>query len=322
MRARCGPLSICPARHDHPPTFGMNPQLVRTLHPLRLPSSVAQRSCSSTIRASRSAVVANPRSSARDESSRALRPLGAPSAAYCERVARGDSAQLSMASSDRAAPRGVVRDALAIGLTSGAYAVSFGALGVTTGLSVAQTCALSLLMFTGASQFALLGVLAGGGGAVSAAATAALVGSRNALYALRMAPLLRVRGARRLLAAQLVIDESTAMAVARPPGPLGRLAFYATGLSVLVWWNLGTLAGALGGRALGDPETYGLDVAASAAFVALIAPQARSREARLVALGAGGVALAAVPLLPAGVPVMVGALAAVISVATRTGARD
>jgi predicted branched-subunit amino acid permease len=211
----------------------------------------------------------------------------------------------------------VLRDALAIGLTTGAYALSFGALGVTTGLSVLQTCALSLLMFTGASQFALLGVLAAGGGALAAAATAALVGSRNALYALRMAPLLQVRGVRRLLAAQLVIDESTAMAVARPPGPAGRLAFYATGLSVFVCWNLGTLAGALGGQALGDPETYGLDVAASAAFVALIAPQARTREAKLVAVGAAAVALVAVPVLPAGVPVMLGALVAVAVVASR-----
>lgn len=218
---------------------------------------------------------------------------------------------------NRSDRRGIVRDALAIGITSGAYAVSFGALGVTTGLSVLQTCALSLLMFTGASQFALLGVLAGGGGAVTAAATAALVGSRNGLYALRMAPLLRTRGVRRLLDAQLVIDESTAMAIARSSARLGRLAFYATGLSVFGWWNLGTLVGALGGQALGDPETYGLDVAAAAAFVALLAPQARTREAKLVAIAAGAVALAAVPLLPAGVPVMVGALAAVVFVATR-----
>ena len=225
------------------------------------------------------------------------------------------------ASDDRGARRAVVRDALAIGLTTGAYAVSFGALGVTTGLSVAQTCALSLLMFTGASQFAFVGVLAGGGGAGAAAATAGLVGSRNALYALRMAPLLRVGGVRRLLAAQLVIDESTAMAVARPPGALGRLAFYATGLSVFAWWNLGTLVGALAGAALGDPKTYGLDVAATAAFVALVAPQARTRDAKLVGIGAAAVALAAVPALPAGVPVMVGALVAVAVVATRPGAQ-
>lgn len=209
---------------------------------------------------------------------------------------------------------------MAIGLTAGAYAVSFGALGVTTGLSVVQTCALSLLMFTGASQFALLGVLAGGGGALAAAATAALVGSRNALYSIRMAPLLSLRGVRRLLAAQLVIDESTAMAVAQPEAPVGRLAFYATGLSVFAFWNVGTLVGALGGQALGDPETYGLDVAASAAFVALIRPQAGTREAKLVAIGAGAVALSVVGVLPAGTPVMVGALAAVLAVSL--SARD
>lgn len=237
------------------------------------------------------------------------------------RVALRDEDAIPDDLDDRGERRGVLRDAFAIGLTTGAYAVSFGALGVTTGLSVLQTCALSLLMFTGASQFALLGVVAAGGGAVSAAATAALVGSRNTLYALRVASLLRVRGVRRLLAAHLVIDESTAMGVARPAGPLARLAFYATGLSVLVWWNLGTLAGALGGQALGDPKTYGLDVAASAAFVALIRPQARSREAKLVAVGAGAAALVFVPLLPAGVPVIVGALLAVLVVALRVGKR-
>lgn len=195
--------------------------------------------------------------------------------------------------------------------------MSFGALGVTTGLSVVETCALSLLMFTGASQFALLGVLDGGGGAVSAAATAALVGLRNALYAVRVAPLLGVRGARRLLTAQLVIDESTAMAVARPPGALARLAFFATGLSIFAWWNTGTLVGALAGQALGDPRTYGLDVAATAAFVALMAPQTRTWGIRLVAVGAGLLALALVPALPAGVPVIVGALVVVAVVATR-----
>lgn len=208
--------------------------------------------------------------------------------------------------------RGILRDALAIGLTTGGYAISFGALGVTTGLSVLQTCLLSLLMFTGASQFALVGVLANGGSALSAAATAALVGSRNALYALRMAPLLAVRGMRRALSAHLVIDESTAMAVARDGDPpQGRFAFFATGLSIFACWNLGTLAGALGGQALGDPETYGLDVAATAAFVALLWPQARDRTTRAAALVAAAVALCVVPLLPTGAPVMVGALVAV-----------
>jgi predicted branched-subunit amino acid permease len=167
-------------------------------------------------------------------------------------------------------------------------------------------------MFSGASQFALVGVLASGGGMASATATAALLGCRNTLYGLRLTGLLRVGGPRRLAAAHLVIDESTAMAVGRDDERAGRLGFWATGLSVLALWNLGTLLGALGAQALHDPRVLGLDAAVPAAFLALLAPRMRTRAPWTIALGAAAVALVAVPFVPAGVPVLLAAVAAAV----------
>ncbi|MGC9670606.1 AzlC family ABC transporter permease [Planosporangium sp. 12N6] len=219
----------------------------------------------------------------------------------------------------------IIRDALGIGIATGAYSLSFGAISVASGLSMLQTCALSLLLFSGGSQFALVGVLGAGGSPVAAAGTAVLLGSRNALYGLRLAPLLRVRGLRRAAAAQLVIDESSAMAVGRESGTDGgraaRLAFWSTGLSVFVLWNLGTLLGGFGARSLSDPRVLGLDAAAPAAFLALLAPRMRSREPWVIALTAAAVALVAVPFVPAGVPVLLAAAtAALLVLRARTGA--
>ena len=203
------------------------------------------------------------------------------------------------------AKRGIVRDALGIGVATGAYAVSFGAISVTAGLSIAQTCALSLLMFTGASQFAFVGVIAAAGSPWAGAATAALLGTRNALYGLRLTSLLKVSGPRRLLAAQLVIDETTAMAIARDEPAESRFAFYATGAAVFSLWNLGTLAGALATHALPDPKVLGLDAAPSAAFLALLAPRLRAREPLAIALAAALVAVLCLPFVPPGVPLLI-----------------
>lgn len=201
----------------------------------------------------------------------------------------------------------VLTDAVGVGLATAAYGVSFGAVAVASGLSPLQTQALSGLMFTGASQFALVGVLGAGGGAVAAVATAALLGVRNGLYALHLAPLLRPRGVTRGVAAQLTIDESTGMAVRHEGEDVerARLAFWATGLSVFVLWNLGTLLGALGAGLLGDPARYGLDAAIPAAFLALLWPRLTTAAMRTTALVAAVVALALTPVLPAGVPVLV-----------------
>jgi predicted branched-subunit amino acid permease len=208
--------------------------------------------------------------------------------------------------------RAVLRDAIAVGVSTGAYGLSFGAVSSAAGLSLAQTAALSLLMFTGASQFALVGVLAGGGGALAAAATATLLGARNAFYGLRLTSLLGVTGPKRLLAAHLVIDESTAMAVMRDDERAGRLAFWATGTSVFVLWNLATLAGAAGARALADPAVLGLDAAAPAAFLALLAPRLRDRSTWLPSAAAAGLALLLTPVLPTGVPILAAALLVVL----------
>ena len=207
--------------------------------------------------------------------------------------------------------RAVLRNAIGIGTATGAYGISFGAISTAAGLSFWQTMALSLLMFTGGSQFALVGVIAGGGSPLAGAATAVMLGSRNALYGLRLAPTLKARGWRRFAGAQLVIDESTAMAIGPDDERTARYAFYATGLSVFALWNLGTAVGALGANALQDPSILGLDAAAAAAFVALLGPRLRGREPWAVAVVAALVAVVAVPLVPPGVPVLVAALVAV-----------
>lgn len=207
--------------------------------------------------------------------------------------------------------RPIWRAAAGVGVATGAYGLSFGAISIAAGLSTLQTSALSLLMFTGGSQFALVAILGTGGGAMSAAATSVLLGSRNAFYGLRLASVLDVRGLRRAAAAQLVIDESTAVSTAQTTIPAARLGFWATGLSVFVLWNLGTLIGAIGAGALSDPRVFGLDAAAPAAFVALLAPRMRASEPWIIALLAAAVALVSVPFVPVGVPVLLAALVAI-----------
>ena len=163
-------------------------------------------------------------------------------------------------------------------------------------------------MFTGASQFALVGVVGGGGSVWAGAVAAALLGSRNALYGLRLSSLLNAEGARRLAAAQFVIDETTAMAIARGDPSMGRFAFWATGGALFTLWNLGTLAGALATHAIANPKVFGLDAAPPAAFLALLAPRLRAREPLAIAIAAAAVAIVVLPFVPPGVPLLVVAL--------------
>lgn len=210
--------------------------------------------------------------------------------------------------------RRITTDAIGIGAATGAYALSFGAIAVASGLDPWQTQLLSLGMFTGASQFALVGVLGAGGGAVAAVLTAWLLGTRNGLYALSLAPVLRVGGLRRLGAAQFTIDESTAMALAHPDPPAAaRRAFWSTGLAIYVLWNLGTLVGALGASALSDPAALGLDAAIPAGFIALLWPRLVDRTMWAVAVVSAAVALLLTPVLRPGVPVLMAALVALIA---------
>jgi predicted branched-subunit amino acid permease len=207
----------------------------------------------------------------------------------------------------------VLRDAAGVSIATGAYAISFGAIALAGGLDFWQTMALSLLMFTGGSQFGLIGVVAAGGAPLAGAATAIMLGARNALYGLGLSELLALRRGRRLLAAQLVIDESTAMAIGRDSVRAGRLGFYATGIGVFLCWNLGTAVGVVGASWLSDPRLLGLDAAAPAAFLALLAPRLRGRETWAIALAAAAVALATVPFVPIGFPVLIAALVGVLA---------
>ncbi|MFI0349628.1 AzlC family ABC transporter permease [Actinomadura sp. 9N407] len=207
-----------------------------------------------------------------------------------------------------------VRDGLGVGLAVGVSGLAFGAAAITAGVSVAQACVLSLIAFTGASQFALVGVIGAGGGLVTGVLGAVLLGGRNALYGLRLADLLRVRGARRLLTAHGVIDETTAVATAQPDRATARIGFYTTAISLYITWNLGTLLGAAGAARLGDPEAFGLDVLGPAVFLALLWPRLTAgRTETRVAAGAGVIAIATTPFLPAGIPVMVAAVAALVA---------
>lgn len=213
-----------------------------------------------------------------------------------------------------AARRAIRRDAIGLGIGTGAYALSFGALSVSAGLSIWQTQALSLLMFTGASQFALIAIVGAGGGAIVAVATAALIGSRNAFYSVHMASVLRPRGWRRLGAAQLTIDESTGMAVGHDETNEGaRLAFWSTGVAIFICWNVGTLIGAIAAGLLDDPAVLGLDAAGPAAYLALIWPRLTSWSMRAVFAVSLVCAVACTPLLPPGIPVLIAGAAGVIT---------
>ena len=206
----------------------------------------------------------------------------------------------------------VDRTALSVAFTVGLYGAAFGAAGVTAGFSILQTCLLSILLFSGASQFAVVGIMGAGGSAVSAIATATLLGFRNALYGLQMAPILKVKGLKRILAAQITIDESTAVATLQENDADRRRGFYITGIGVYVFWNLFTFLGALGASAIGDPSVWGLDAAVPAAFCGLIWPRLKNKTHFVVSAVAIAWALVLTPITAAGIPIITTVLLAVI----------
>jgi predicted branched-subunit amino acid permease len=211
------------------------------------------------------------------------------------------------------ARKNAVRAALSVGLAVSAYGVSFGALATASGLDVWQTCVLSLLMFSGGSQFALVGVIASGGLAAggSAIAAAVLLGARNSLYAIRMSPIIGPGIPRRAAAAWLTIDESTAVATAQPSLRSQRIGFWVTGCVIFVGWNAATFVGAILGDLL-DVREFGLDAAAAAAFLGLLWPRLRQLQPIVVAVAAAVVATILTPWLPPGVPILAAAAVAVV----------
>ena len=205
------------------------------------------------------------------------------------------------------------RDSLSVSFTVGAYGTAFGAAAVANGFSVLQACLLSLLTFSGASQFAVVGVLGAGGSALSGIATASLLGVRNGLYGVIMAPRLKVKGFKRIVAAQVTIDESTAVALGQEVrGERAmRQGFWLTGFGVFIFWNLFTVAGALGAQAMGDIRAWGLDSAVPAAFLGLVWPRLKTNRDRLLAVVCAVFALAMTPVLPAGLPIIATAFIAI-----------
>jgi predicted branched-subunit amino acid permease len=210
--------------------------------------------------------------------------------------------------------RATASQSLGVSLTVGAYGLAFGAASISAGFSVLQTCLLSLIMFSGGSQFALVGVIGAGGTAISAIATAGLLGVRNMLYGLRMAPLVKAKGFKRIIAAQVTIDESTGVALSQEK--LGEKAmvqgFWLTGIGVYIFWNLFTFAGAIGAQAIGNPAAWGLDAAVPAAFLGLLWPRLESKTDRIVAVSAIALSLALSPFVAAGLPIIATTLLALI----------
>ncbi|MFT4156395.1 MAG: AzlC family ABC transporter permease [Microbacterium sp.] len=212
------------------------------------------------------------------------------------------------------AEREVWREALGVILATSAYGISFGALAVAAGLDVWQACVLSLVMFTGGSQYAFVGVFAAGGIAAlpSAIASAALLGARNIAYGMRMSSIIGRGVGRRAAAAHFTIDESTAVAVSQDEPRLSRVGFWVTGIGIFLGWNATTLIGALLGDVLGDPKTWGMDAAAAAAFLALLWPRLKRRQAVAVGAAAAVVAASLTPSMMPGVPVLLAAAVAII----------
>jgi predicted branched-subunit amino acid permease len=203
------------------------------------------------------------------------------------------------------------RTSLSVAFTVGLYGAAFGAAGVTAGFSILQTCLLSLLLFSGASQFAVVGIMGAGGSALSAIATATLLGFRNALYGLQLAPILKVTGLKRILSAQITIDESTAVSTLQENNDDKVRGFYLTGIGVYVFWNLFTYVGALGASAIGDPAVWGLDAAVPAAFCGLVWPRLKDKKQFLISALAIFLALTLTPITAAGVPIITTVLLAI-----------
>lgn len=201
------------------------------------------------------------------------------------------------------------REGFLLAVAVGVVGATFGVLADAAGLSLAKVIVMSALVFTGASQFAAVSVIDSGGSGAAAVGSAMLLAARNTLYGPVVAHLLPARLAGRVVGTQLVIDETTAMASVQPDAETGADAFWFTGIWLWSLWNLGSIGGVLVGSVIGEPETWGLDAAFPAAFVALLAPHVGSSPGRVAALLGAGLAIAAVPIAPAGVPLLVAALA-------------
>jgi 4-azaleucine resistance transporter AzlC len=204
-----------------------------------------------------------------------------------------------------------VRAALPIAITVPLFGVSFGVLARAADMGVVAPIVMSATTFAGSSQFAVASILDEGGGLAAAIVAALLLNARYAAIGVSVAPLFRGSRPRRLLEAQLIVDESWALS-ARPDGTFDRRVLLGAGLTLYVTWVLGTALGVLGGGFLGDPERLGLDAAFPALFLVLLAGQLTSRRAVAAALAGGSIALILLPFTPPGVPIVVAVLGCLV----------
>ncbi|WP_285486202.1 AzlC family ABC transporter permease [Amycolatopsis taiwanensis] len=204
----------------------------------------------------------------------------------------------------------LARDVSLVCLADGIVGLSFGALTVAGGLPVWVPVLMSLLVFAGGAQFSAVGVLLGGGTPIAAAATGLLLNARHVPFGFAVADVL---GKLRFAGAHLIVDESVAFTLAQSDPARRRAAFWASGLSLFVVWNLCVLAGTLVGRAIGNTDALGLDAAYPAVLLALVLPALRDRGTRRAALLGGAIALATTPFLPAGLPVLAALVGLVIA---------
>lgn len=219
------------------------------------------------------------------------RPAPGPEAADPDRGRRGQ----------------IHRQALSISLALAPFGLVFGVACAQADLGLAEAIGFSAIVFTGSAQFAAVGVLGDGGGAAAAIGAGLLLNIRSLAFGVLLAPALTGRAWTRALLAQLVIDESTAVATAQTERRWQRYGFLAGGLGVFTVWNLSTIAGVLAASDDAFITDYGLDAAAPAAFLALLWPRlvgAGGAQGRRIALAGAAIAAAAAPVAPPGVPIL------------------
>ncbi len=204
-----------------------------------------------------------------------------------------------------------VRAALAVAATVWFFGASFGLVARAAGMGTLAPLVMSATTFAGSAQFAVSSILGAGGGAAAAIAAAVLLNARYAPISISVAPLFHGGLLRRLLESQLIVDESWALA-SRGGGRFDRRILLGAGLLLYVSWVSGTAVGVLAGDALGDPKDLGLDGAFPALFLALLAPQLRTTRAALAAAGGAAIALALIPVTPAGTPIVVASAACLL----------
>ncbi|WP_409179874.1 AzlC family ABC transporter permease [Amycolatopsis sp. VS8301801F10] len=217
----------------------------------------------------------------------------------------------------RTLDRGLVRDIGLVCLADALVGVSYGAIAVGSGFPLWAPMLLSLLVFAGASQFMFVGIVASGGNPLAAVAAGLLVNARHVPFGFAVGDALGRGLLGRLAGSHLMIDESVAFALAQRDADRRRAAYWACGIGLFVCWNLGVVVGAFAGSAISDTDAFGLDAAFPAVLLALVLPSLKDRASRLPVLIGVVVALAATPLLPAGLPVLLALVGVVAGAAAK-----